>query len=239
MTNENQNEKTKDWKVTQPSPWFDDNSQFSAVFGKERILLHATDSREPSEWIRKMLNGRTLIDVGSGGYSLFLPDEKYGDPMPVFSFKAGCKKYIAVDPIFEKDKVIHAHNTTFERKKTDGLSYLLTQPNSSAIIVANGLFCEPFAEAYKSKDPHWLKYVKNLKAEMYRVSCSIIFGNYIWPEASEMLEEAGFKDILPKSINPEKFIFQDRQTHLCSGMYLMCKESQKEYLERDLKGGKD
>ena len=95
----------------------------------------------------------------------------------------------------------------YQRIPDDALTYLTEQSRESAVIMANGLFTEPFVEAFGyigwTQRPEWLEYLQKLITEIYRVTSTVFFGNGMYPQIKELCEKTGFQRHIPYPPGPD------------------------------------
>ena len=162
--------------------------------------------RDFSTWFLEKARGKRLIDLGSG------LNEKTSHGIGA---KLGCSEVVCVDPFYASDTAhsemigqetlsrFHLDNTIrVTRAPQDGLSYLVDQPpDDSAIIMANGVFTEPFAYAYGNifgdQRPEWLEYLKDFISEIHRVTSTVFFGNGMYPQIKDLCKKSGFRQLNP------------------------------------------
>jgi hypothetical protein len=184
--------------------------------------------RKPSEFLESRLKGGTLIDIGTGGHSALSDDlEKRADTMPLFALKASCRKYVAVDPEWEINHDYNARGMEMELRKVDALTHLKTQADNSGVVVANGLFTEPFHEAYSGlgggDNLEMQAYVKNLIEEIKRVTPNVFFGRGIHQKARDWILEAEFEELAPYGLSSARLIFEEEQPMNDDGFFIFKK----------------
>ncbi len=163
-----------------------------------------------SAWMTERTQGRRLIDLGSG------MNESISQGIGA---KLGCTEVVGVDPFYAPrtrysgavpksvSKFYLDGTVLYQRIPDDALTYLTGQAQGSAVIMANGLFTEPFIEAFGylgwEQKPEWLKYLQELITEVYRVTSTVFFGNGMYPQIKELCEKTGFQRRIPYPPGPD------------------------------------
>ena len=133
--------------------------------------------------------------------------------------KLGCTEVAGVDPFYAPhtryskavpksiSKFYLDGTILYQRVPDDALTYLTEQAQGSAVIMANGLFTEPFVEAFGhlgwEQRHEWLEYLQELITEMYRVTSTIFFGNGMYPQIEELVEKFGFQKLVPYPVGSD------------------------------------
>lgn len=139
-----------------------------------------------SPFLKQYVQDQHIIDIGCG---------KSYNQVNERTISLGAKSYVGIVPhnILTKD---------LERKgkisfaPTDGLSYLLTQPDNSAVIIASSLFSETLVPILvDTEETKAIKeeYLQRLFRQIYRVTPTVCFGFELFFLAEPYAQEAGFK----------------------------------------------
>jgi len=211
MTKADLESQAKDFRERFPSA--NQEGCYNTIFRTISTRGFPVGAREPSDYIKDKLRGRTLIDIGEPSINLDVDNLEFSSALALFAMKSGCRRYIALDPFHGGHYRKQLGDFVVETHPVDGLTYLL-QPSvkdNSAVIVANGLFRYdgPFRSACRFPfDDELDDYCEKLVAQIARVTPNIFFGNggmhdkfrakfYYW-----MLE-----DVLEDPFEVERMIF--------------------------------
>ncbi len=151
--------------------------------------------RGHKDYFENELKEKRLIDLGCG--------KIFGCGLGRTLLARGLREYIGVDP-FNVETHSSGENDSYVR--ADGLSYLLAQPDNSALIMANAVldtgilrgrmnsFLEPIS-VFERKDELAGEYEENLTKEIYRVvpKNGIFMGLKVYPHYANRLISLGFE----------------------------------------------
>jgi len=200
---------SEEWREKYPIKWSTYPDDYSHIYFDSTNARKGRIDRKIdvfSDWFRGKLSGRTLTDIGAYGAE----EADYR-----IAARCGCPHVVRIDPRFHDfsiGKVSEVPVLTEMVMEADGLTYLREQNDDSSVVMANGLFNEPFQPAFWRDHPYraddkWVNYVKDLIQEIYRVTPNIFFGNGMNPVAREWCVNAGFKELDPFS--PKNSIHAD------------------------------
>lgn len=178
------------------SGFFEDSrAHFASSFGRE-----LPERKLAKDYLTQELAGKRVIELGPGWVGNKLNNARFFAVLEASG-------YVGVEPLLIKEKSIEPRITflpTYARNEVtlnisytltarDGLSYLLTQPDDSAVIFSSCVFRHDTLTDIGLPSDLGRKYVDELIKQMYRVTQSgaiNIHADNIFD--SQRFEEAGF-----------------------------------------------
>ncbi len=197
-----------EWISKYPSDWSRLIVDYSFIYGSDlaesAVDVSRTTVADFSDWFVDRLKGRTLVDLGAGNSVR----TTYG-----LAAKCGCSELVRVDPNYSSESRRLICGDEFRQScgidgrmivrsiPSDALHYLRKQDDCSHVVMANGLFNEPFQRAYMPQhfpledSKKWIRYVRDLMREIYRVTPTLFFGNGTHRVAKSWCIASGFREL--------------------------------------------
>jgi len=133
------------------------------------------------------LNGQRVIELGPGG----APKAK------VLLERWGAREYVGVEPFFidMTRRRLGLEDERITLIKTDGLTYLLSQPDNSAVVINCGVICPELIRGWFG--PYNMDYYRFLGREIFRVTpygaATVSITNRTGEERDLFFRDHGFK----------------------------------------------